>query len=209
MLPLESAATLQKGEVGVQLEGAEHGAILGVSAGSGTVRVRYGLDGETDAAIEGSILAIQNDDVPNSNPDVFTMRLGVKRQLAPWFSVTGGLGGGGSAGGGFFSPDAGFVLAYENPYFVPLFTARVGCSVPFDRQLVVVDEGSPGVLPPLTVNAGGTMGFRIPLSPAAETSGHNRASFLAGLGVTSFWYGGGTESPQAVVSLALGGEVVF
>ena len=209
MLPLESAATLERGEVGVQVEGAEHGAIFGVSAASGTARVRYGLDGDTDISAEGSVLVIQRDHVANSDPNVFAMRVGIKRRVTPWLSVTGGLGGGASEGGGFVSPDVGFILSYENPYFVPLLTARAGLSQPFDRQPVVIDASNPGVLPPLTLDAGGTAGFRIPIDFCEPGECHTRASLLGGLGVTVFSYSGGTDSPQAVMSLAGGVEVVF
>jgi hypothetical protein len=209
MLPLESAATLRHGEAGIQMEAAGHGAIFGVSATSAAIRVRYGLDGETDISAEGAVLGIHGDDVPNSYPNILAMRVGVKRRLAPWVSVTGGLGGGASEGGGFVSPDVGVVVAYENSHFVPLLTTRAGFSVPFDRQPVVVQVGSAGVSPPLTLNAGGTVGFRIPRQPSAPGAGRGRASLLGGIGVTMFSYGGGTESPQGVVSLAGGAEIVF
>ncbi|HEY1697871.1 MAG TPA: hypothetical protein VGG39_37175 [Polyangiaceae bacterium] len=206
LFPLESAATLPRGDTGVQVEGGVHGAGFGVSATSGTVRVRHGIDDATDASMEASVLHIEGAGPGDSYPNAFTTRIGVKHRVTPWLSVTAGVGGGASAGGGFVSPDLGVIVAYENRYFVPFLEARGGFSEPFDAQPVVVGT-QPGVAPPFTWIAGGVAGFRVPLRWCdGEGQCDKPTSLLGGLGVTDFDYPG-PDSPQLVFSL--GGAVEF
>ncbi len=103
---------LGAGEGALQIAGAFHSAQEplfdeGLSAASGTLNVRYGVGAETDAAGEISVLQVQGQSAANTFPYVFSGRAGVKHELVHRvLSVTAGVGGGGSAGGGFFSPDA-------------------------------------------------------------------------------------------------------
>jgi len=212
MLPLESAATLATGETGLQLEGSAHGAIFGVSGESGTLRVRHGAWDKTDLSGEVSVMHVDGNSVANTYPYLFAGRAGVKREVLPWLSLTGGLGGGASAGGGFFSPDLGVIVAYENPYAVPFLTVRGGVSVPFDTH--PVDTGMAGsdpvgkfvYTPPLTWMAGGVLGLRVPLGWCDPSPCPVRGSLLGGIGLTDLAYQG---SGAGVMSLAGGGEIVF
>jgi hypothetical protein len=205
--PLESAATLPPGDTGIQIEGALHGAITGVSAESGTMRVRHGISDGTDGSFEVSVLHIAGGGPGDSYPYAFASRAGIKHRVTPWLSVTAGLGGGASAGGGFISPDLGAILAYENPYIVPFLAVRGSFSQPFDAQPVVVQTG-PGVSPPFTWIAGGIGGIRIPIGWCAPRTCEVASSLLGGLGYTEFWYAG-PNSPQGVFSVGGAAEVAF
>jgi hypothetical protein len=211
MLPLESAATLSEGETGVQVEGAVHEAAFGGSAESGAVRVRHGFGANVEGALEADGLHIDGHSVAHTYPDAFAARAGIKAEiLGHDLSITAGLGTGGSAGGGFVSPDAGIILAFENSYVVPFASVRASASLPFDRH--TVDTGGVGdsmgeylYQPPLTWIGGGLIGFRVPFGCKAapcDTSG----SFLAGLGLT---YLAATGTSTTFASLAAGGELAF
>ena len=122
----------------------------------------------------------------------------------------GGLGTGGSAGGGFVSPDAGPILAFENSYFVPFASVRASASLQFGRH--TVDTAGVGdslgeylYQPPLTWIGGGLIGFRVPFGCKAapcDVSG----SFLAGLGLT---YLAATGTSTTFASLAAAGVLAF
>ncbi len=208
LFPLESAATLPPGDTGVQVEGGAHGAFFGASASSGTLRVRHGVDDGTDASLEASVLHIQGGGPGESYPNAFSTRAGVKHRITSWFSLTAGLGGGASAGGGFVSPDLGAIVAYENRYFVPFLEVRGGFSQPFDAAPVVVVAGQPGVTPPFTWMAGGIAGFRIPMRWCDPGTCNVRSSLLGGLGVSELSFAG-PDSPQLLLSLGGGAELTF
>jgi hypothetical protein len=213
LLPLESVATLARGETGVQLEGGVHGAVFGPSGESGSIRVRHGIADRTDVSMEASVMHIDGNSVANTYPYLFAGRAGVKHELLRWVSVTAGVGGGASAaGGGFVSPDLGVIVAYENRYFVPFFSLRASASVPFDTH--PVDTGQAGsdavgrwvYTPPLTWIGGGTAGVRIPLGWCGAAPCGVRGSLLGGLGLTYLGYDGASTG---VASIAAGGELVF
>jgi hypothetical protein len=207
LFPIESAATLPRGDTGVQIEGGVHGAALGVSASSGTLRVRRGIGDEADASLEASVLHIAGGGPGDSYPNAFATRAGVKHRVTPWLSLTAGLGGGASAGGGFVSPDVGVIVAYENRYFVPFLEARGSFSQPFDSRPVVV-AAQPPVVPPFTWIGGGVAGFRVPMGWNEADPHDVRTSVLGALALTDFAYGG-PESPQFVMSLGGGIEITF
>ncbi|MGH7296114.1 MAG: hypothetical protein ACRELB_14320 [Polyangiaceae bacterium] len=207
LFPIESAATLPRGDTGVHAEGGAHGAFLGASASSGTLRVRHGIGDGTDASLEASVLHIAGGGPGDSYPNAFTGRAGVKHRVTPWLSLTAGLGGGASAGGGFVSPDLGLIVAYENHYFVPFLEARGSFSQPFDAHPVVVG-GQPAVVPPFTWIGGGVAGFRIPMSWNDADPHEVRTSVLGALALTDLSFPG-PDSPQVVVSLGGGLEVTF
>jgi hypothetical protein len=212
MLPLESAATLAPGETGVQLEGAAHGAILGLSGESGTLRVRHGVGEDTDASVEVSVLHIDGTSVAGTYPYAFATRAGMKHEVLPWLSLVAGAGGGASAGGGFVSPDLGAVASYENHYLVPFLSVRGGMSVPFAAHAVDTGSASDPVgkyvyTPQITWMGGAVAGLRVPLGWCGPGPCPVRGSLLGGLGMTYLGYAEGESS--LVVSLAGGGEVVF
>jgi hypothetical protein len=213
--PLESAAALGAREVGVQAAGGFHGDVGdlggGLSALSGTLTVRYGVGAETDVSGEMSVLEVQGQST--TSPFVFSGRTGVKHEIvAGLLSMTAGVGGGGSAGGAFFSPDVGVILAAENPSLVPWLQLRASFSAPFDRRLVDTGAGACGAecgfsLPPFTWATGGIFGLRLPLGWCRRGRCPMRGSILCGVGLTALYPQSGPEA--TIGSVALGSEVVF
>ena len=210
--PLESAATLPDGDYGVQGELAAHGGgIWGPSLTSGTARVRRGFGDSTDLSLEATVLHEGDPGSVPTNRNAYAGRFGVKEQLAPWVALTAGLGGGGSAAGGFFSPDMGIIFAYENRYFVPFLSGRLSFSQPFARRAVAITPAtsdSAGVIdtPMLTWIESATLGFRIPMpSGSHEDRGEVRAALLAGLTLSSLDDG----EQETFVSGTLGLELMF
>ena len=77
-----------------------------------------------------------------------------------------GIGGGGSAGGGFVSPDFGAILAWENPKFVPILTAGGFFSQPIrarEIRFASNDGDSFEGIPDPTLGWFVGLGFRVPV----------------------------------------------
>lgn len=202
MLPLETAATLHRGDIGVQAEGGPSGAVLGFGAFSGTARVRRGMTDKLDASLEGSVVRITGNAATDVNKTIIASRIGAKYRLHEFVAVTGGVGGGGSAGGGFVSPDLGVIVAAENPYVVPFVSFRGSVSQPIGAKAVdVTARGeAPGTdvgIPRTTWLANGTLGLRVPIG---------KWSILGGVGVSQL---ADAHDGQRFVSAAGGLEAVF
>jgi hypothetical protein len=116
------------------------------------------------------------------------------------------VGGGGSAAGGFFSPDIGAIVAYENPYLVPFLAVRGSISQPIAAQPVnttgVGDTMTYVSIPELTWIYRGTVGLRIPLWPHERVSG----SIIGGVGITML---NDRVENAGYLSASGGAEVVF
>jgi hypothetical protein len=211
-LPLETAATLPRGDTGIQLEGALHAnGLFGFQATSGALRVREGIGGRTDVSEEVTVIHIDGQSAADTYPNIFGVRGGLKHELVKGVALIGGAGGGASAGGGFVSPDIGAVASYENPYFVPFAEFRTTVSIPFDRRSVDTSTPQDGIgkyvyLPPFTFMVGGMAGARIPLGWRVAP-GRVRGSLLGGIGYTHLTYFAGNDAD--VISLAVGTELVF
>jgi len=206
-LPLETVAPLSAGATGIQLEGGGHEeAAWGPSLVSGTARVRHGVGEDTDLSVEATVLHVMGQSTAGTNPDAGMARVGVKHRVLPFLSLTAGVGGGGSAGGGFVSPDIGAIVAYENPYVVPFFAMRGTLSQPIAARPInttgVGDTMTYINTPELTWIYGGTVGLRIPLWPHERVSG----SLIGGVGITML---NDRVEDAGYVSASGGAEVVF
>ncbi len=202
VLPLESAATLPRGDIGIQAEGAGSGAAFGVSALSGTIRARRGMSENLDGSVEATLVRIGGDPAADVNRSVVATRVGAKYRVLPSLALTGGLGGGGSAAGGFMSPDVGAIVAWENRYVVPFASVRGGLSQPIGATSVdVTRRGDPiGTnvgTPKLTWLVSGSAGLRVPIA---------KWSVLGGVGVTHL---ADVRDKETVISLGGGVEAVF
>ncbi len=85
-----------------------------------------------------------------------------------------GLGAGTSEGGPFVSPDAGAVLAWENPYLVPFTSINGFVSEPIDARPVDVSTHEEGVgtniqTASTTWGATVTGGLKVPISVGRST----------------------------------------
>ncbi len=207
MLPLESAATLQPGETGIQ---GEAGGVSWIDGATGAVRVRHGFTDRVEASAEASVLHVGHQSAAGTNPNAFTLRIGTKYRLAPWLSLAGGLGGGGSAAGAFVAPDVAAIVAWENPYLVPFFSLRSGLSLPIGAKQVDVTQVGDTIThvgtPELTWLVGATAGLRVPLGSRDPHPGDVHGNILLGLGMTVLKDG---HDDQGAVQGGLGVEVVF
>jgi hypothetical protein len=98
---------------------------------------------------------------------MFSARAGFKYEVASWFALQAGLGGGGSAAGGFVSPDAGGIFSYQGPKVVPFVAAGVNYSWPVRPKAIVFTNGEGdrvGLRPTNTFGYYGNFGIRVPFS---------------------------------------------
>lgn len=195
-LPLESSATLDEGDLAVQAAAGPHQAI-GRYGAEAAARVRYGVVEHVEAQAEASYAYIDYGD--ERSPHLGAGRLGLKYAPIEHLAFVAGLGAGGHVHGGFIAPDAGVILAYENPYLVPWAAVRGTISVPVDPSSAVVSQGTadPFVLvPPNTAGVQVSTGVRVPVSIDEERGvrlnllGGVAFSYLSGLdghGQHGFW----------------------
>ncbi|MCA9580634.1 MAG: hypothetical protein KC416_02495 [Myxococcales bacterium] len=174
---LESSRALDAGETTVRAGGGGASYDFGAALAHGSVKVRHGVGDGLELHAEGMAAFLLAESATNPHPGIYGLRVGVKHQPVPdvpHFALFGGIGGGGSAGGGFIAPDLGFIVAWENPYFVPFLSGFLGMSVPIAPKSVDLskpDEG-PGaqvIEPQLTFLYGASLGARIPILGEADT----------------------------------------
>lgn len=183
-LPLESSATLAPGRVAVQASGGWHNAAR--DGGNATVGARIGVAEHVELQGEASYLHVDYGD--ERSPYGGAGRVGVKLAPVEHVAFVLGVGAGGHAYGGFVAPDAGVVLAYENPYVIPWGAFRVMFSLPVDPSTVVVsheDELLP-LVPPDTFGWQASTGIRLPvlIDPEDDVT----LDFLVGAALT-YLYG--------------------
>jgi hypothetical protein len=208
---MESVAPVGHTHTGLQAEASKHDAVLGVEAVAGSGRIRYGIDDGTDVTVETVLIHIQGDSAAGTPPNIYASRLGAKTLLTSFLAVSGGLGGGASAGGPFFSPDLGLILGWQNPYVEPFTSVRWLASVPLDAQEVDTtvadsDIGTHVGRPQLTGGLGWTAGLRVALPPGTTPSDRPRAALVGAGGLT---YLADADDDEVIGGWALGGELVF
>lgn len=173
LISLQSPATVGADTIAVAGEVVGAQGLFGPDMLGASGRVRYGLGSALEVGGEVNVVGIDdgNNEV-DTHPFVYAGRAAVKwapAAVADFFAVTGGVGGGWSAGGGFFSPDLGVVAGYENRYLVPFVSLEGVLSVPIDPQPVdtsAVDD-EPGThvdTPALSYGARASLGVRVPVS---------------------------------------------
>lgn len=167
-LPLESSATLAPGGVAVQASGGYHDA-LGTEGGGAAVRARVGAAERVEVQGEATYAFVDYGD--ERSPHLFAGRLGVKLAPVEHLAFTGGVGAGAHSYGAYVAPDAGLIVAYENPYVVPWAALRGFVSVPVEPQAVTLvrrhDDGTSEtfvLVPPNTAGWQVSTGVRIPVS---------------------------------------------
>jgi hypothetical protein len=207
MLPLESVATLARGETGVQ---GELGGVSWIDGTTASIRARRGFTERTELSAEASVLHVGRRSAAGTNPNGYAVRAGAKYAVWPWLALAGGLGGGGSAAGGFFSPDLAVIVAWENRYAVPFLSARAGLSLPLEaRQVDMTEVGDSATFagtPERTWIFGATTGVRVPLGSSRPASGAVRGNLLVGVGMTHLQ---DSKDDQDALQLGFGGELIF
>ena len=207
MLPLESVATLSRGETGVQ---GELGGASWIDGTTASIRARRGVTERTEVSAEASVLHVGRRSAAGTNRDGYAGRAGAKYMVSPWLALAGGLGGGGSAAGGFFSPDLAVIVAWENRYAVPFLSGRASLSLPVNARQVNVTEVGDAITfvgtPERTWIFGATTGVRVPLGSSRPGGGAVRGNLLVGVGMTHLQ---DSKDDQDVLQLGFGGELVF
>lgn len=207
-LPLEAAATVAPGETALQLEGGVSSAVFGPGVAHGTARVRHGVAEEIEVVVEGNAVVVLHDDEgPSSDAHrgIYGARVGAKLGFSPHFAFTFGAGAGGSAAGGFVSPDLGIIGSYDNPYVVPFLSLRGFISQPFAVRGVEINHSdrTERFTPDLTWGFAWSTGLRIPVGAYDEELLRRRAALVVGVGSTSLF----DRTPGS--ELLFGGSVGF
>ena len=213
MVPLEAAKALPKGDFAVQGALAGGVAIFGPSVGAGTAQGRYGFGRGFEGAAEVGFAALGargSDWTTNARRSMFAARAGFKYEVASWFAVQAGLGGGVSAGGGYISPDAGAIFSYQGEHIVPFFSGGVFYSVPLAEKDIVFTNGDrmEVLRADKTIGYQGNLGLRIPFTDSRSDS--PRSAVMLGyrlvVAVHDEEYGRG---PQTYHLFVLGVDLVF
>jgi hypothetical protein len=208
---LETAATLEPGEAAVTIEGkggtVEETLGSGGEVAAGTARLRLGRSADFEITGEGGAAFVLTKGSGDDHRGIYLGRVGAKYRVARCVALTAGLGGGGSAAGGFFSPDLGVVLAYENAYFVPFVSADQALSIPFLARAVDTSEADqpPGTYmsePSFTWLPGARAGFRIPI----YLNSKERISLLGAAGMLGLF---DNRETAALFGLSFGAEYRF
>lgn len=210
-LPLESAATVGARRTTLLAEGSDHGDVFGPEIVAGAVRVSHGLTETLDVNAQASLVRVVDAaEYSSANPNITSGRVGLK--LNPernrYFSVTGGVGGGNSAGGSFVAADVGAIIAFENCYVVPFWSGQVFVSKPINAREIDLsqtgDEMVKGDTPKTT--RGFTLGGGLKVPVGGRCGEPRPAAFVAGASVTELNDG---ETDAGIVGLGVGMEVGF
>lgn len=170
-VPLETAATTREGHVAVHGGAGYHADGWGQEVTTASGGIGVGLAEDVELQAEGSFAydsAIDHS-TRSLSPFAAAGRIGIKHRVADSVAFTGGLGTGSGPWGAFAGGDLGLVLAYENPYVIPFFAARMQLSVPIDPQTeTLLDHNGSGTTttflsPNATFWFQPSTGIRVPL----------------------------------------------
>ena len=206
VVPLESPQVLPQARHSVAAQVIDTGAVWGPSFLGAAVRYRRGLWDKLEGSAEASLLHVtkQPDDV-DIWPQGYSVRGGLKFQPLDWVALGVGVGGGGSAFGGFVSPDIGLVVGYENPYIVPFIEGRAFISQPIGARSLYVgqDDGETRYTKPQTTwGLAAGLGLRVPLQHV-EPVGH---SLLLGVSLTDVF---DRERREGFLAASVGVDIVL
>src|SRR5690606_38342246 len=172
-----SPAAAGRGEVEAMAAVAFGGEVFGPDVVAVDARVRVGVAERVDVGVSASAAVVLGEALARSpHRGVYASRAFGHFELAPGIlAIDVGLGGGGSAAGGYVSPDLGLTLGYENPYAVPYAHGSVLMSAPVTKRALdvrLVDDEEPDLRSPfLTVGTLFGAGVRIPVGPRAARVG--------------------------------------
>lgn len=164
----------QAGETAVALDGRVAAVVFGAEAAGGSGRVEYGVDDALTISGETNVLFVTNEGPHVAHRGIYTGRLGIRQRHGKYLALRGGLGGGGSALGGFVGPDVGAIVAFENRAFVPFVGSNAALSVPFAVQSIDIPEQSDSATrermhTTTTYYIDAQAGFRVPIRLSEAT----------------------------------------
>ena len=168
-IPLEGPATIDEGDTAIQVEGGMSAEVFGEPIVHGTVRLRHGVSDRLELSGEANAMffTLHEDASTDAHRGIYGARFGVKGGFGEHFSLTGGMAGGGSSGGGFLSPDVGFIGGYTNPYCIPFFATRVFFSQPLNTNTITITDNEETFVgePQPSFGVAIATGVRIPFGP--------------------------------------------
>ena len=210
-VPLDAPRVLAPGETAINVTGSHTDSIFDANVDGGTLGVRRGLTERVELQAEASGYHVDADDQTRASISRTAVagRVGTKVALyGKHVSALGGLGGGRHAAGGFFTPDLGLTVGFDNPYFVPFVLGRVGVSQPAFAKTLDLSrpDEAPGtalVKPRFSTYYGFTIGGRVPIEP-------NGSKLKGGLiGGLAFQEIRDSVEHKSGLGLTLGGEIIF
>lgn len=176
-VPLETVETAREGHVAIRASGGAHTSVYTAGGGIG-----IGVAQDVELQAEGTFADVEQLAGRSVSPFVGTGRIGIKHRLLDCLAVTGGVGAGVGPWGAYSGGDLGILLAYENPWVVPFFAARVQLSQPIDPHTEIASDGNSGTLmltPTTTFWLQPSTGVRIPFCHEGECDGTRVSLVLA------------------------------
>ncbi len=181
-LPLETAETVREGHVGIRAGGGVHSDDWGGEVGVASGGVGVGVAEDVELQASGSFAYADALSGRTPSPFFLAGHLGLKHRVLESLAFTGGVGFGAGPWGSFFAGDLGAIVAYENPYVVPFFAARLQISTPMSASTeTFTDENGTATLltPHTTLWLQPSTGVRIPICYQDECSGTRVSLTLA------------------------------
>ncbi|MEO6773785.1 MAG: hypothetical protein ABI467_12335 [Kofleriaceae bacterium] len=185
--PVHALGTDQRA---VDLDGSTHSQVFDPGYDAGSARLRAGVGDHTELSIEGMTAIVNGGGVSTADRTVYAGRGGVRVNPDHGaISFTAGIGAGyAPAAGAFAAIDGGISAGYDNCYVVPIASASLFASQPFEARAVdvTVDADHPMTSTP-SRTAGATIrgGLRVSLSPSTCHAGHESPWLTAGFDVTT------------------------
>jgi hypothetical protein len=197
---LESAAPARPGETIVGARGGVLGGLFEPGAALGSANVRHGVAPNVEVNAEGTYGHVLDDgEAKQVNKNAGAARVGVKAGN-PYAAVTGGLGGGITAMGGFGAADLGGILSYANCYVVPFLGASALASTPLGSANTIAFDNGRVSRPGTAFGWGAGLGLEIPLDHARCFAGATSTRIQLGANSATLWgkhtsnEGGGADS---------------
>jgi hypothetical protein len=174
-VPLHTVETARVGHV--TLRGSGGGQDYGREIASGSGGVSVGVAPDVEVQVDGTGAFIGGMEGRAVTPVIGVARVGVQQRVEDWLAFSGGIGAGAGPWGAFTAGDLGVIFAYENPYFVPFFAARMQLSIPVNPAAETITQMSGGMTSMFQLAPSTTMwlqpstGFRIPFCRDAGCDG--------------------------------------
>lgn len=159
MVPMEAAKVVEKRDFALQGAIGGGAEIWGPGVFAGTVQGRYGFGRGFEGAAEVGFATIHPRSEWNTSTShaIFGVRAGFKYEVASWFAVQAGFGGGGSGAGGYISPDGGVIFSYQGKHVVPFFSGGFYYSLPIAEKDIVFENDEEDRV--LVLRADDTLGY--------------------------------------------------
>jgi hypothetical protein len=176
-LHLATPASAGKGNTLVTAAVGGGGEPFGPGVVAGELRARHGVAKSTDVGVTAAAVGLvgEHDFAIRHHAGIYSLRAFAHHELVPRFvALHAGVAGGGSAGGGFLSPDVGLTLGFENPHVVPYVSGTFFVSSPLTKNTLDMRKGNDTSdlrEPYLSFGPRLGTGIRIPIGPRGSPLG--------------------------------------